>query len=1471
MGANGSGAAPFNVSRANNKNYAFLARVPLPCVCGRSRNVKCAHWSWRYRQVSRCEVVYCDYTASGRSLQFIEDYILREVLPCYGNTHTTTSITSLQSTLYSLEMRYLRRLGWSRTVHCSTLVCVSLEIRYLRRLGWSPTVHCSTLVCVSLDFYSRHEARDIFRNAVHASEHDAVIFAGHGCTGAVHKLIHALDLAEPPIVFVGPCEHHSNLLPWRERGAKIVRIAETKEGFLDLDDLEHQLQMNHNERRQLIGCFSAASNITGILCDDIATTLLLHQYGALAFWDYAAAAPYVKLDMNPFLPGVDEQAVFKDAIFFSVHKFIGGVQTPGVLIAKKALFKNNVPDVCGGGSVFFVSRDGHRYLQDTELREEGGTAAVVESVRAGLVMQLKETVGVPSIMLREDKITRMVLSHMRTIPELILLGSNSGSIKRLPIFSFMVRHPRGVFLHHNFVCAVLNDVFGIQARGGCACAGPYAQDLLGIEEELAQEYETVLMEDSRLDRTHLRRHEEHSSYEMLRPGFARISLPFFMADNEVAYVLEALKMVATEAWKLLPQYILNPETGEWRHHTNSVFRDRKWLGSIRYTDGKMSVNERRVSGQGTFPQDYGEILQTARNIFNKARKMAQRYPLSDQCVMFDDRTDRLRWFMLPSEAQDILLGNSQNVKHDVPFDPIQYSGSRGRITENPNPTLIPILYNTVPLMRASSLDLSRHNSLPSVDRQFQRLCTTPPIVSVVHSQPDLVWKEGTIHSKRISAYETQSQVNFAVGEVMNPASIQNTTTAEQTFPVVVGEDTYAGRARCYSLGSSTMSPPVLSPQTLCNLGMSNSEYSPPRHRHCSCSSQTDLNSLDLDSAGNFSPLPSLNMLQLNTASANDCSLYGQSSSPTISTQSPEYLHAYVKEKTKELATEIKSEIRGVISKVENVLSESADSSNDNYIYQNGSVSEKLNESVRGTSVSSVDVAEYLLEVSKGMASEMKTEIREMMNAVDIMMSSDAMSPRSHSLEEKTSSSLSPDNSVADKHFIGPSGNFLTSKLADLPGERTQSSECSSDETVIQILNVDKKQGNVVVNVKDKSSEEEDLEEEEAQSFMGFENKQSLLMRSTINSVSSQDSGINLTFQESDSSSHSNYTSKSDDRQNVRCRKLNTSLSESSAGSNLGQVRSTELPRSVSEVVDSCTSGDHVASTPDTENSSVVRWHCPPKSIWKPAMEALHEFDMIRDGDRVMVCLSGGKDSLSLLHTLHQYQFYARAKGIQFTLGAATVDPGSTAYNPRPLIPYLQALDVHYLYEEQPILQQASELDNCTSVCSFCSRMKRGRLYSAARSNDYNVLALGQHLDDLTESFIMSVFHNGRLRTMKAHYNIRERDLRVIRPFVYVREKSLRQFAESRNLPIIPENCPACFEAPKERHRTKQLLAQQEILFPRLFWSLRSALHPLMSFRHTGEESRAYTRHRKHSQPQQTVLTVKEPDESSTETDEEPAN
>ena len=249
----------------------------------------------------------------------------------------------------------------------------------------------------------------------------------------------------------------------------------------------------------------------------------------------------------------------------------------------------------------------------------------------------------------------------------------------------------------------------------------------------------------------------------------------------------------------------------------------------------------------------------------------------------------------------------------------------------------------------------------------------------------------------------------------------------------------------------------------------------------------------------------------------------------------------------------------------------------------------------------------------------------------------------------------------------------------------------------------------------------------------------------------------------------------------------------------------------------------------------AKWKCPSKEIFKPFVEAVTEFSMIKDGDRLLVCLSGGKDSLSLLHCVKQYQFYAASQGIRFQFGAVTVDPMSSAYDPRPLIPYLAQLGVEYLYEQQDIMGQALQA-NASSICAFCSRMKRGRIYAAARKNGYNVLALGQHLDDLTESFFMSIFHNGRLRTMKASYTNTEGDLRIIRPLVYAREKSLRKFAEGSKLPIIAENCPACFEAPKERQRMKQLLAQQELLFPRLYWNLKTALYPVMRIDKTGVES-----------------------------------
>lgn len=203
-------------------------------------------------------------------------------------------------------------------------------------------------------------------------------------------------------------------------------------------------------------------------------------------------------------------------------------------------------------------------------------------------------------------IIRQMLQHIRNIPEIVLLGPACTTAKRLSTMSFLVRHPRGAFLHHRFVVAVLNDVFGVQATADSISGEP-----LGMSNQLLIEYEK-LMSDESLD------------IESIRTGFVRLTFPFFMSEAEVGFILEALKMVGTEGWKLLPQYAVDDKTGEWRHHSNSLAKERKWLGAIRYTEGKMLFNDRRISGPGAFPTSYSDCLQTARNIFNRSRKMAQR-------------------------------------------------------------------------------------------------------------------------------------------------------------------------------------------------------------------------------------------------------------------------------------------------------------------------------------------------------------------------------------------------------------------------------------------------------------------------------------------------------------------------------------------------------------------------------------------------------------------------------------------------------------------------------------------------------------------------------------------------------------------------------------------------------------------------------------------------------------------------------
>ncbi|XP_078577246.1 uncharacterized protein LOC144862548 isoform X2 [Branchiostoma floridae x Branchiostoma japonicum] len=560
------------------------------------------------------QVTYCDYVASGRALKFIEYYIQEEVLPLYGNTHTSTSTVSLQTSAY------------------------------------------------------REQARKIIHNAVHAGPDDVVIFSGNGCTGALTTLVNAMSFTKPPVIFVGPFEHHSNLLPWRELTPKLIRIEENSKGLLDLKQLDNQLKTWQGRGHPMIGAFSAGSNVTGIMTDTARVATLLHRYGALALFDYAATAPYVDIDMNPPADrltsnGEEENLAYKDAIVLSPHKLVGGPGTPGVLIAKKHLFTSVVPQPCGGGTVFFVSKHNQVYLKDIVERWEGGTPNIVGCIRAGLAFQLKQAIGPSNIVRREEELVRRAFSTWSHCPNLILVGSHRA--KRVPIFSFLIRHAQsGLLLHHNYVCTLLNDVFGIQARGGCACAGPYGQDLLGISDELMRKIESLLLGRKPDADSSGTRVADPTSREILKPGFARLNLIYFADDPSIQFVLRAVAMVAEHGWKLLPQYTFKRETAEWKHRSHHKQRPsrrgkRSGLDSVSYTSGMMTYTSVTSIPEKPPPANYQDCLKMAEEIFDSAEAKDKELEelgieLHDNPFEFDEDGSKFRWFLLPSEARRYL-------------------------------------------------------------------------------------------------------------------------------------------------------------------------------------------------------------------------------------------------------------------------------------------------------------------------------------------------------------------------------------------------------------------------------------------------------------------------------------------------------------------------------------------------------------------------------------------------------------------------------------------------------------------------------------------------------------------------------------------------------------------------------------------------------------------------------------------------
>ncbi|EPE96424.1 aminotransferase class V-fold PLP-dependent enzyme [Rhizobium grahamii] len=419
------------------------------------------------------ELIYADYVASGRALHQVERFVLDEVLPYYANSHTEAS-------------------------YCGG---------FMTRL--------------------RREARAVIGKSCGATDQHAVVFTGSGATAGINRLVKLFGLSEAVAagkrvrVILGPYEHHSNILPWRESGAEIVELAESPTGGPDFADLEDALRKGSSDLT--ICSLSAASNISGITSDVAAITATVKAAGATMIWDYAGAGPYLPITMSP------AQGAEIDAIVVSPHKFIGGPGASGILIVRRDSVSTRKPSWPGGGTVKFVSSQTHDYSDSLESREEAGTPNVVGDIRAALAFLVKDAIGTTRMAARNSDLTERAFRAWKDVPHLELLGLSEPD--RLPIFSFRVRNGKGGYVHQQLVTRMLSDRFGIQARGGCACAGPYVHRLLEIDEEQSEEIRQAIL----------------SGDEIRKPGFIRLNFSVLLSDEKVQFILDSVAKIATDA------------------------------------------------------------------------------------------------------------------------------------------------------------------------------------------------------------------------------------------------------------------------------------------------------------------------------------------------------------------------------------------------------------------------------------------------------------------------------------------------------------------------------------------------------------------------------------------------------------------------------------------------------------------------------------------------------------------------------------------------------------------------------------------------------------------------------------------------------------------------------------------------------------------------------------------------------------
>ncbi|MFV1465846.1 MULTISPECIES: aminotransferase class V-fold PLP-dependent enzyme [unclassified Phaeobacter] len=432
------------------------------------------------------ELTYADYVASGRALSQVEDYVREHVLPFYANSHTEAS-------------------------YCG---------QYITRLRAAGRAEISRLT--------------------NADDGCSVVFTGSGATAGLNRLVALVGVnkAKKAVVFIGPYEHNSNILPWRESNATVIEVPENPEGGPNLAVLEAAL-IEHQDADVKIGSFSAASNVTGVITQPDDMTRLLKKHGALAVWDYAGGAPYLPIDMNP------APDCRKDAVVVSPHKFPGGPGATGVLIMRDNAVVSDVPTWPGGGTVTFVLPLKHHYTSSLASREEAGTPNVVGDIRAALAFVVKDVITQQFISAREAEMNKMAIDAWRKNPQLVLLGTEHEN--HLPIFSFLVKRKDGTRFHHQLFTRMLSDVYGIQVRGGCACAGPYAHYLLNIDSEKSEELFCSLQQGNELE----------------KPGWVRLNFSYLMSDEKVNFIIDCVNELTGRLEELEARFKADPKTARF--------------------------------------------------------------------------------------------------------------------------------------------------------------------------------------------------------------------------------------------------------------------------------------------------------------------------------------------------------------------------------------------------------------------------------------------------------------------------------------------------------------------------------------------------------------------------------------------------------------------------------------------------------------------------------------------------------------------------------------------------------------------------------------------------------------------------------------------------------------------------------------------------------------------------------------------